>query len=276
VNVKAKAITVGKGFLVGYVIVFALITLFQRSFIYQSWSIDFTQANRRPMGKGLAQIVVTTSDREMVKAYWRPPAPGMPVIISFHGNAATPQYYADRFAGKPWSDRGYGILAMTYRGYPGSTGEPDESGLLDDGRAAYDFVRKTVPNSQIVLHGHSLGSGVAVAIAAERGALALILDAPFTSLEDVVADKFPVMPTFMLFDTYRSDERIKDVKAERIFVTHGTSDTVIPFELGKTLASLRTDITFYVIPGGGHYDIMGRKDVDMERAITPLVRRPNA
>jgi len=276
VNVKAKAITVGKGFLIGYVIVFVLITLFQRSFIYQSWSIDFAQAARRPVQKGLAQIVLTTSDKEMIKAYWRPPVRGMPVIISFHGNAATPQYYADRFAGKPWSDSGYGILAVTYRGYPGSTGEPSESGLLDDGRAAYDFVRKTTPDSQIVLHGHSLGSGVAVAIAAERSVLALILDAPFSSLEDVVADRFPVMPTFMLFDTYRSDERIKDVKAERIFVTHGTSDTVIPFGLGKTLASLRTDITFYVIPGGGHYDIMGRKDIEMERAITPLVRRPNA
>jgi len=276
VNIKAKALSIGKGFVIGYVIVFVLIALFQRSFIYQTWSIDFTQANRRPIGKGLAQIVLTTSDREMVKAYWRPPAPGMPVIISFHGNAATPQYYADRFAGRPWSDRGYGILAMSYRGYPGSTGEPSESGLLDDGRAAYDFVRKIVPKSQIVLHGHSLGSGVAVAIAAERSVLALILDAPFTSLEDVVADRFPVMPTFMLFDTFRSDERIKDVKAEKIFVTHGTSDTVIPFGLGKTLASLRSDITFYVIPGGGHYDIMGKKDAELERAITPLIRRPDA
>jgi len=276
VNIKAKALTVGKGFVIGYAIVFVLMTLFQRSFIYQSWSIDFTQAARRPLQKGLTQIVVTTSDREMIKAYWRPPVRGMPVIISFHGNAATPQYYADRFAGKPWSDRGYGVLAVTYRGYPGSTGKPSESGLLDDGRAAYDFVRQTVPDSQIVVHGHSLGSGVAVAIAAERSVLALILDAPFTSLEDVVADRFPGMPTFMLFDTFRSDERLKDVKTEKIFVTHGTSDTVIPFGLGKRLASLRTDVTFYVIPGGGHFDIMGRKDVEMERAITPLVRRPNA
>jgi alpha-beta hydrolase superfamily lysophospholipase len=180
-NRKKIALGVGKGILIGYATLFVLATAFQRMIIYPSWTIDFEQATKRPFAKGLMQGTVTTNDGEMLKAYWKPPAPGMPVIITFHGNAATPQPYANRFGGKPWADRGYGVLAVAYRGYPGSTGEPSEHGLLEDGRAAYDFARKQAPHSQIVVHGHSLGSGVAVGISSERRVLAVILDAPFTS-----------------------------------------------------------------------------------------------
>jgi pimeloyl-ACP methyl ester carboxylesterase len=125
------------------------------------------------------------------------------------------------------------------------------------------------------VHGHSLGSGVAVAIAAQDDVVALILDAPFTRLDDVAADKFPFLPTSLMFDKFRSDERIRKVKAERIFIVHGTNDVVIPLRFGRELASKRNDAVFMVIEGGGHESILGVSDVTIERAITTLFRQQN-
>jgi len=270
---RKLALGILKGFVIGYVAVFLLATVFQRSMIYQSWSIGFEEATKRPFGPGLSQGTITTNDGEMLKAYWKAPAPGMPVIITFHGNAATPQPYANRFAGRPWSDRGYGVLAVAYRGYPGSTGKPSEHGLLEDGRAAYDFARKMAPKSHLIIHGHSLGSGVAVGISSERRVLALILDAPFTSLEDMASERFPIIPTWSLFDTFRNDERIKDVHAQKVFIVHGMSDTVIPFGHGKRLSGIRPDTVFYPVKGADHADVLGLRDTEIEREITGIVKK---
>lgn len=271
-KVRHGLVKVLKGFLIGYAVVFVLATAFQRQIIYQTWSIGFEEATKRPFGQGLTQGTVNTNDGEMLKAYWKKPAPGMPVIITFHGNAGTPQPNANRFSGKPWSDRGYGVLAIAYRGYPGSSGSPSEHGLLEDGRAAYDFARKHAPTSHIIVHGHSLGSGVAVGISAERRVLAAILDAPFTNLEDMATDRFPVLPTWSMFDTFRNDERIKDVHAQKVFIVHGLSDTVVPFRYGKRLSELRPDAVFFPVSGASHDDVLGMRDTEIERAITEMVK----
>ena len=97
-----------------------------------------------------------------------------------------------------------------------------------------------------------------------------ILDAPYTRLDHVAADKFPFLPTVLMLDKFRSDERIWKVKAKRIFIVHGTDDVVIPLRFGRKLASLRNDAVLMVIEGGGHESILGVADVTIERAITPL------
>ncbi len=57
-------------------------------------------------------------------------------------------------------------MALCYRGYGGSTGTPTEDGLIRDAQAAYDFARTHYPAGRIVLFGESLGTAVAVALAA--------------------------------------------------------------------------------------------------------------
>ena len=131
----------------------------------------------------------------------------------------------------------------------------------------------TPPARRSSCTGHSLGSGVAVAIAAQNDVLALILDAPYTRLDAIAAYRFPFLPTVLMLDKFRSDERIREVKAERIFIVHGTDDVVIPVRFGRELASMRDDAVLMVIEGGGHESILGISDVAIERAITPLFNR---
>ena len=135
-----------------------------------------------------------------------------PLILYFQGNAEGLAARAGRFA---WMIAdGDGLLALNYRGYGGSTGKPSEDGLIRDATAAYDFARARYPAKRIVLFGESLGTAVAVALAAGHEIGALILDAPFTSAAAVGAAAYPFAPVrWLMKDTFRSDERIGRVSA---------------------------------------------------------------
>ena len=93
---------------------------------------------------------------------------------------------------------GTGLVALSYRGYAGSSGQPSEQGLLQDAAAAYAFTAARYGADQIVVWGFSLGTGVAVALAAEQPVGKLILEAPYTSIVDVAASVFPIVPVRLL------------------------------------------------------------------------------
>ncbi len=88
----------------------------------------------------------------------------------------------------------YGVLMVGYRGF-GNPGKPSEDGLYNDARAAIDELRaRGVPEKALVIYGESLGTGVAVQMATEFEASGLILESPYTSIPDVGADRYPLVP----------------------------------------------------------------------------------
>ena len=120
------------------------------------------------------------------------------------------------------------MLIVSYRGYSGSTGSPTEAGLLEDARAAYALAREHAPAARIVLYGESLGTGVAVALAAEVEAGAVVLDAAFTSAADVARTRYPFVPIGLLMhDQFDSAARIAAVE-EPVLLMHGTADPITP------------------------------------------------
>ncbi|MGO9358363.1 MAG: alpha/beta hydrolase, partial [Xanthobacteraceae bacterium] len=102
----------------------------------------------------------------------------------------------------------------------------------------------------------SLGTGVAVKLASERNIRALILEAPYTSILEVASKQFPMLPlSFLLKDTFHSDERIGQVKAP-VLIMHGDQDETIPISFGQALYYLIRNSTkkFVVFHGKGHID----------------------
>jgi uncharacterized protein len=238
--------------LVGYVAGVILLYTFQRSLLYHP--------QRRPVAPadvGFSEaeaVILETRDGERVIAWHVPPRPGHPLVIYFHGNAETVAKRVDRH--RELIATGAGLLAVSYRGYMGSTGRPTEPGLLDDAEAAYAFAASRHPAEHIVLWGHSLGSGVAVALAARRPVAKLVLEAPFTSTIDVARRMFPLVPVRRLMhDQFHSDERIGAVTAS-ILILHGGRDIVVPIALGEQLYQLaREPKRFVRYPQGGHDDL---------------------
>lgn len=92
-----------------------------------------------------------------------------PTILFFHGNAATRAFSARVQHYTAFSSRlGANVLAIDYRGFADSTGTPSEEGLIRDARAAWDWLmRKGVDPDEVLIVGHSLGTGVSAGLAKE-------------------------------------------------------------------------------------------------------------
>ena len=139
--------------------------------------------------------------------------------LYFHGNGDFLAGFFGRF--RDIIADGTGIVALSYRGYAGSSGQPSEQGLLQDAAAAYAFTAARYSADKIVVWGFSLGTGVAVALAAEQPVGKLILEAPYTSIADVAASAFPIFPVRLVMrDPFHSDQRIARVKVP-LLVMHG-------------------------------------------------------
>lgn len=198
--------------------------------------------------------VLTTDDGEKVIVWHVPAKPGRPVVLFFHGNGDFLAGRVDRF--RNLISDGTGLVALSFRGYAGSTGSPSEEGLLKDAAAAYSFTAARYDAGRIVAWGFSLGSGVAVAIASERSIGKLILEAPYTSTVDVAASLFRFVPVrWLMRDQFRSDERIARVTVP-LLVMHGDADPAINIRFGERLFALaREPKQFVRFAGGGHENL---------------------
>jgi fermentation-respiration switch protein FrsA (DUF1100 family) len=204
---------------------------------------------------GVDERVLKTPDGAQVIAWYGKARPGQPTILYFHGNAGSLAARApriERFMGEGW-----GVYMMSYRGYSGGTGSPTEVHNVADARLAYGaLVLEGVEPSSIILYGESLGSGIAVRIAAERPVAGVVLDAPYTSIVDVAAQAYPFLPVRqVLADRYETAKYIAQVRAP-LLVLHGERDEVIPVAMGRELVRLANEpkrlVTF---PAGGHSDL---------------------
>jgi fermentation-respiration switch protein FrsA (DUF1100 family) len=200
------------------------------------------------------EVTLRTADGERLIAWYVAPRQDKPMFVYFHGNGDTLNWRVDRDR-KLVAD-GTGLLAVSYRGYEGSTGSPSEAGLMLDAEAAYDFAAARVAPQHILAWGHSLGTGVAVGLAASRQIGGLILEAPYTSIPDVASLGYPLLPmSWLLKDQFHSDRRIGQVSAP-VLVLHGGSDETIPISFGERLYGLiRAPKRFVRFPEGGHLNL---------------------
>jgi uncharacterized protein len=240
------------GGLLAYVSFVAALYFGQRSLLYFP-----TTRRTAPSDAGFPQateVILDTSDGEKVIAWHVAPKPDKPIVLFFHGNGDFLAGRVDRF--REITNAGVGLLALSYRGYAGSTGHPTEEGLHRDAMAAYEFASAHYAPDRIVLWGFSLGTGVAVALAAKRPIAKLVLEAPYTSTVDRAGAMFPIVPVRLLMkDQFHSDERIQAVKAP-ILIVHGERDLTIPMTYGERLFAMAPEPKRFVrIAQGGHDDL---------------------
>ena len=245
---------------VAYACAVAVLFVVQRSFLFPIP----TTARTAPQAAGFPEAeehVLATADDEKVIVWHVPARPGHPVILYFHGNGDFLAGFFGRFRGLIAD--GTGVVALSYRGYAGSSGQPSERGLLQDAAAAYAFTTARYSADRIVAWGFSLGSGVAVALAANHPVSKLVLEAPFTSVTDVAAAKLPFIPVgWLLRDQFRSDRRIATVQAP-LLIMHGKRDSIIPVTLGERLFALAHEPKQFVrFPEGGHDDLAAQGAIE--------------
>lgn len=179
------------------------------------------------------------------------PLPGWPTLVVFHGRAGNAADRAPLLA--PFAQAGYGVVLAEYRGYGGNPGSPSEAGFLLDARAHLDWVAAAWGDAAPVVCGESIGSGVAVMVAAERPVRALVLDAPYTSVADLAAAMYRWLPARRLLrHHFDSISRLPAVRVP-VLVLHGDADAMIPPEHGRRVAAAAGGpAEFVLLPGAGH------------------------
>ncbi|HEY1386606.1 MAG TPA: alpha/beta fold hydrolase [Dongiaceae bacterium] len=221
----------------------------QRSLLYRP---DTSMTD--PLKVGLQAEVqhLKTADGQDLVAWWiQPRALNKPVYLYLHGNGGNLSYRSERFS--QLAEDGSGVLVVSWRGYGGSTGSPTEEGLMADARAAYDVVRSRIEPDRIVLFGESLGTGVAVKLAADVPVAAVILDSGYSSISDVAASRFWWLPArWLLRDEFRADLAAGHVSAP-VFQVHCIEDPVIPIVFGRRLNALfLVHADLIEVPGACH------------------------
>lgn len=155
------------------------------------------------------------------------------LIIYFHGNRGHLERWG-RIGDDIRSKYPYDVLVMDYRGYGKSKGRRSEELLFLDATRIYDYA-KSLGYENIIIHGRSLGTGIATYLATQRDVAHLILETPMTSIRDVI----PKLNFLLLFKSslkyeFNSQDRITEITTP-ITIFHGTDDAIVPYELGYEL-----------------------------------------
>jgi hypothetical protein len=233
-----------------------------------------TSVRTAPQAAGFPEAeehILTTDDGEKVILWYVPARAGRPVVLYFHGNGDFLAGFFGRF--RSIIADGTGVVALSYRGYAGSTGKPSEQGLLQDAAAAYAFTTARHRADDIVVWGFSLGTGVAVALAEEQRIGRLILEAPYTSIADVAASRFWFAPVRLFIrDQFRSDGLIARIRVP-LLVMHGALDSTIPITFGERLFARANEPKRFVrLARGGHNDLDNFGGIEIARNFINLAK----
>jgi len=186
---------------------------------------------------GLVSQTLVTPDGERIVVWWLAPRDAAaPVYLYLHGNGANLMARVARL--RRLAASGAGFMALSWRGYGGSSGQPDEAGLLSDVRTAWAALAQRVPPARVVLFGESLGTAVATILAAEVPAAAMVLDSSFASALDVAQHRYPWLPVALLMKSpLRADLAAPQVRMP-VLQVHCRDDPVTPIESALKLNAL--------------------------------------
>lgn len=237
------------GALILYVAACALMYFSQERFLFHP-----TRPVGPPSAHGLAdfkEVRIPTADGLSLTG-WLHEAPSPDkAVIYFYGNADSLAPYAGFF--QKFAEAGYSVLGVNYRGYGGSEGVPSEKGFYTDADAALAFMTRRTPVEGVTLIGRSIGTGVAIDLAAREKVASLALISPYTSVLDRASELYWFLPVRLLSKyVFGSLDKIRDVSAP-VLIVHGDRDTLIPLLHAETLyAAAKEPKRMEVFAGADH------------------------
>ena len=210
------------------------------------------------VGLAAAEAVSFTTGDGLTLAGWFVPAAspaGGATIVIFNGNGGNRAMRAPLAAAL--AQRHVASFLFDYRGYGGNPGSPSEAGLALDAQAARQYVasRRDVRPERIAYFGESLGTAVAVRLAAVNPPAALVLRSPFTSLTDVGRHHYPFLPVgWLLGDRFEAVDRMGEIRCP-LLVIAAEDDSIVPTRLSRSLyAAANEPKRLLIVPGVDHND----------------------
>ena len=207
-------------------------------------------------GLSFEDVYFTTSDGRRLNG-WYIPGAGNTTWLWFHGNGGDMGHRVEELA-LAHHTLGVNLFIFDYRGYGRSAGQPSERGTYGDARAALEYLRgrADATDARVVYFGRSLGTAVAVELAAEHPPAGMILVSPFASLRDMSRLSMPQLPiaAWLAGNRYNSLGRIDRVNCP-VLVVHGERDDIVPPSQGRALYEAANEPkSLRLLPNAGHND----------------------
>jgi hypothetical protein len=251
-------------------VLLGLIYTSQERAIFPAPAKEMAQIEQSAAQLGANTFQLATPDGEQLMA-WHTPTSGTRAVLYFHGNAGwcvpTIPYH------KMLREHGWDYLCVAYRGYTGSTGSPSEAGLHTDAMALWTHAIQTlgIPPENLLIHGSSLGGGVAARLATQVDARGLILESTFRSVSHIAAGTYPRwLVDVLLKHPFDTEGRIDGID-EPTLVLHGDADRTIPVENGRWLAEHLPRATYVEAPGHGHNSGLLTQDAGARAALIAML-----
>jgi fermentation-respiration switch protein FrsA (DUF1100 family) len=236
-----------------------LFSQFQRSMVFPGPQGVSTELLRRVAAQiGATELRIQTEDGETLYGWHRASAAATlrRVLLYFHGNASSvlgQLDLQDRLLANGWD-----FVGIHYRGYPGSTGVASEAGVHRDAAAVWKWITDELgtPASRVVVHGRSLGGGVAVQLAARVTPAGLVMESTFTSAVDLGREHFGWLPVgVMLEHRFMTRDFASRVRCP-VLIAHGGADSIIDVSHGRELAKLFANADYIEAPRRDHNDVL--------------------
>ena len=222
---------------------------------------------------GAQAVTFPAADGETVTAYYGSaltasgrPDPNFahrPTLLFFYGKGGTADNCREWFQAFRRLDAN--VLMPDYLGFGRSRGIAAEANCYLTADAAYRYLRgrTDLDPKRIVIGGYSLGSGVAVDLAAREALVGqpvagLALWAAYTSMAEEAHQQFPVYPTALLrlfvWNRFDSVSKMPRVTCP-VLLVHSRADRLIPYWMSdKLAAACRGSVTHLTLTRADHAD----------------------
>lgn len=249
-----------------------LLYLFQSRLIY--FPDRYLAATPQAVGLPYENIGFQTSDGVDLHGWFIPSErPASPVLLFFHGNAGNISHRLESLL--IFHRLGLSTLIFDYRGYGKSEGTPSEDGTYLDAETAWGYLTQTrgVEAENVVLFGRSLGGAVAAWLATRLVPGALIVESTFTSVPDLAAKIYPVLPVRLLARfRYDAKQYIARIRCP-VLIVHSHDDEIIPSSHGRALFHAAPEPKGFLQIRGGHNEGFLASGEDYVRGIGDFLTR---
>ena len=245
-KLKQNLIRIFRVLLIVYLVMCLGVYFFQANLVFvpTKGSPKYTPAN---MGLEYEDFILD-SGNEKIHVWFVPAKENKGTVFFCHGNAGNLEHRLSTI--RTWNSIGMNILLFDYRGFGKSTGSPGEEGSYEDAQACYEWLEKNNKlENPFIIHGRSLGGGVASWAAKKFDCDGLILESTFTSVPDMGAHYYPFLPISLISSIhFPTEERLKEF-SKPLLIIHGKDDEVIPYFMGRKMAD-QTNAGFFELTGG--------------------------
>ena len=218
--------------IIAYLLLIVFIYFYQRNLLYHPSENNYQNDE---IQFSYEEIFIKVDDKIKLKSWIiNKNLKKFKTLVFFHGNAGELSNRIYKL--NELNKLDINVLLISWRGFSGNEGSPTEDNLYKDAEAAIQWLNnKEVENNRIILYGESLGTGVAVEIGKKNNFNSIILESPFTSMENAAKIYYPYLPVKLLLkDKYDSLSKITTIKTP-ILIMHGKKDDIVPFSMGKEL-----------------------------------------